>query len=99
METVKQTPKSLIKELEDPLIIYVSGMPFYLRGWNGKYCKHNDGNYHLVNHNYFGIPITHTYIEYDDGKWHFYCENMDNPIAQSLGENIYGTMKVDGSPH
>ena len=95
METDNLNKKLLIEEPEDPLIIYVSGMPFYFRGWNGKYCKHNDENYHLVNHNYFGIQITHTYIKYYDGKWYFYSENMDNPIAQSSGENICDIMQGD----
>jgi len=52
--------------------IYVHGMPLMHRGWNGEYKQLDDGtsNYHLVNHNYYGIGIRHAQIEpIKDGGW------------------------------
>ncbi len=68
-----------------PLYIYVSGMPVYFRGWNGKYELINN-EYHLINHRYYGIDIIHIKIVYNDQEWIFITDHdiqLCGPNAKS----------------
>ena len=50
--------------------VYVSGMPLFLRGWNGLYRRTDVEKWELVNHIYYGIGIIHTTITKNKhGRW------------------------------
>lgn len=52
-------------------VVYVSGMPLMLRGFNGAYVKSETSpdTYNLVKHNYYGIRIVHVALVKKKDHW------------------------------
>lgn len=77
-----------------PDYVYVSGLPLFWRGCNGKYklmIINNNPEYHLINHMYYGINLRHTYIKKENNFWKLLIEDSQyHFLAQSTSQNLFG---------
>jgi len=84
-----------------PKKVFVSGMPLFLRGWNGLYEYDEDKKeYHMVNHMYYGLWIVHCCIAFDETQkwWILRTHHGHGPcVARSTSDNPCGAYVGCGS--